>query len=158
MLRRGLKVLLSEQRKEIVRFGDHMTTVRMGLAAALVLALAGCTMMKAKQAPMPQTFLLFFHQWSPALTPEAKAIVDQASAKVKATGPSTVTVAGYTDNDGSTADKKRLAEGRVKTVQNAMVADGVDPKLFLSIPLGPPDDTAGMTGDRRIEIRLTYGH
>lgn len=138
-----------------------MKTARIGLAV-LMLALAGCTMMNHKPKavsaapPASQTFLLFFHQWSPALTPEAKAIVDQASAKVKASGPSTVTVAGYTDNDGSAADNKRLAEGRVKTVQDAMIADGVDPKLFLSIPLGAPDDTAGMTGDRRIEIRLTY--
>jgi outer membrane protein OmpA-like peptidoglycan-associated protein len=106
----------------------------------------------------PQTYLLFFHQWSPALTPEAKAIVDQASAKAKATQPSTITVAGYTDTVGSAEDNKRLAEGRVKTVQDAMITDGVDPKLFLAIPLGPADDTAGMTGDRRIEIRLTYGN
>ena len=127
-----------------------------------MLAIAGCTMMKPQHAAgpamAPQTYLLFFHQWSPALTPEAKVIVDQASAKVKETHPSTVTVAGYTDNDGSAADNKRLAEGRVKKVQDAMIADGIDPKLFLSIPLGPPDDTAGMTGDRRIEIRLTYGN
>lgn len=138
-----------------------MKTVFMGLAVAM-LALSGCAMMKPNTAhapaagQSPQTFLLFFHQWSPTLTPEAKAIVDQASAKAKATGPSTVTIAGYTDNDGSAADNQRLAEGRVQTVHDAMVADGVDPKVFLKIPLGPPDDTAGMTGDRRIEIRLTY--
>ena len=138
-----------------------MTIVRMGFLAAM-LVLAGCTMMKPKHAaapvPMPpQTYLLFFHPWSPALTPEDKVIVDQASAKVKATQPSTVAVAGYTDNDGSAKDNQKLAVERVKTVQDAMIADGVDPKLFLSIPLGPPEDTAGMTGDRRIEIRLTYG-
>jgi hypothetical protein len=45
----------------------------------------------------------------------------------------------------------------VKAVRDAMVADGLDPKLFLDLPLGAPDDTAGMTGDRRIEIRLNYG-
>ena len=139
-----------------------MTTVRIGFLAAMLM-LAGCTMMKpqhtATSVPLPpQTYLLFFHQWSPALTPEAKTIVDQASAKVKATQPSTVAVAGYTDSVGSAEENKRLAEGRVKTVQDAMIADGVDPKLFLTIPLGPADDTAGMTGDRRIEIRLTYGN
>ena len=138
-----------------------MTTVRIGFLAAMLM-LAGCTMMKPQHAapvPMsPQTYLLFFHQWSPALTPEAKTIVDQASAKAKATQPSTVTVAGYTDTVGSPEDNKRLAEGRVKTVQDAMIADGVDPKLFLKMPLGAADDTAGMTGDRRIEIRLTYGN
>ena len=137
-----------------------MTTVRIGFLAAMLM-LAGCMMMKPQHpaAPMsPQTYLLFFHQWSPTLTPEAKAIVDQASAKVKQTTPSTVAVAGYTDNVGPAADNERLAKQRVKIVQDAMIADGVDPKLFLSLPLGPADDTAGMTGDRRIEIRLTYGN
>ena len=137
-----------------------MTTVRIGFLAAMLM-LAGCMMMPKHAAPVPippQTYLLFFHQWSPVLTPEAKAIVDQASAKVKQSAPSTVAVAGYTDNVGPAADNERLAKQRVKIVQDAMIADGVDPKLFLSLPLGPADDTAGMTGDRRIEIRLTYGN
>src|SRR6185437_2204632 len=141
--------------------GGVMKTVRIGLLAVMAIV-AGCTMMKPRHAAAPavaknQTFLLFFHPWDNALTPEAKVIVDQASAKVKDTNPSTVTVAGYTDNDGSAKDNWRLANQRVKTVRDAMVADGVDPKLFLDLPLGTPDDTAGMTGDRRIEIRLTYG-
>ncbi len=137
-----------------------MTTLRMGFLAVMVL-LAGCTMMKPKHAaapvPMPpKTYILFFHPWDNALTPEAKVIVDQASAQVKQTNPSTVAVAGYTDNDGSAADNWRLANQRVKTVRDAMIADGVDPKTFLDLPLGNPGDTAGMTGDRRIEIRLNY--
>jgi outer membrane protein OmpA-like peptidoglycan-associated protein len=140
-----------------------MSTVRVGLMVAM-LALAGCSAMHHQQAAAPKTggaptkLILFFHPWSPALTPEAKVIVDHAVQVVKDTGPSTVTIAGYTDNDGSAKDNQKLATERVKTVQDAMVAEGVDPKLFLSIPLGPPEDTAGMTGDRRIEIRLTYGN
>ena len=137
-----------------------MKTVRIGLLVAMAI-LAGCTMMKPKHAAapvvMPVKYILFFHPWDNALTPEAKVIVDQASAKVKETHPSTVAVAGYTDNDGSVQDNWKLARQRVKTVREAMVADGIDPKLFLDLPLGTPDDTAGMTGDRRIEIRLTYG-
>jgi flagellar motor protein MotB len=139
-----------------------MKTVRIGLLAAMVI-LAGCsTMMKTKHAAAPaamspRTYILFFHPWDNTLTPEAKVIVDQASAKVKETDPSTVAVAGYTDSDGSVQDNWKLARGRVKTVRDAMIADGVDPKLFLDLPLGTPDDSVGMTGDRRTEIRLTYG-
>jgi outer membrane protein OmpA-like peptidoglycan-associated protein len=136
-----------------------MTAVRLGLLAA-ALMLAGCNMMKPNVAsapvPMPRVYLVFFHQWSSTLTPEAKTIVDEASAKVKDKRPSTVTIAGYTDNVGTPEDNQRLAEQRVQAVKDAMIADGVDPNLFLRIPLGPADDTAGMTGDRRIEIRLTY--
>ena len=138
-----------------------MKTLRTGLLLAIAI-IAGCTMMKPRHATAPvtmknQTFLLFFHPWDNTLTPEAKVIVDQASAKIRESSPTTVAVAGYTDNDGSAKDNWRLANQRVKTVRDAMIADGVDPKLFLDLPLGTPDDTAGMTGDRRIEIRLTYG-
>jgi outer membrane protein OmpA-like peptidoglycan-associated protein len=139
-----------------------MLTVRVGLILA-ALAVAGCTTTHHKQtasAPPEGTaskFILFFHPWSYQLTPEAQVIVNHASQVVKDSNPSTVTVAGYTDSVGTAADNERLAKQRVATVQDAMIADGVDPKLFLTIPLGPPEDTAGMTGDRRIEIRLSYG-
>jgi outer membrane protein OmpA-like peptidoglycan-associated protein len=132
----------------------------MGLLAAM-LVLAGCMTMKPTHptapAPMPKTYILFFHPWDHSLTPEAKVIVDQAYAAVKDTHPSTVAVAGYTDNVGSAEENQRLAERRVRTVRDALVADGIDPKLFLDLPLGPPEDSVGKTGDRRIEIRLTYG-
>ena len=138
-----------------------MTTVRMGLLMA-VLALAGCAMMKPKVAsapvPMPQTILIFFHPWSADLTPVGKEIVDQAAAKIKATQPSTVAVAGYAYNDAAPDENIRLAKQRVNSVLDALAADGVDPKLFLSLPIGAPDDSVGMTGDRRTEIRLTYGN
>jgi outer membrane protein OmpA-like peptidoglycan-associated protein len=138
-----------------------MSTVRMG-CLVMLLALAGCTMMKPKQASapprMPEMMLVFFHPWSADLTPEAKLVVDQAAAKIKTTGPSTVAVAGYAFNDAKPDENMRLAKQRVQTVQNLLVADGVDPKLLLSLPIGAPDDSMGMTGDRRTEIRLTYGN
>jgi len=136
-----------------------MSTFRMGFVA-IVLALAGCTMLNPRHPPTPgqpaQTVLLFFHPWSADLTPEAKVIVEEAAAKVKKTRPSTVAVAGYTYNDATPEENLRLATQRVKSVENELIADGVDPKLLLSLPLGAPDDSVGMTGDRRIEIRLTY--
>jgi outer membrane protein OmpA-like peptidoglycan-associated protein len=138
-----------------------MSTLRMGFVVA-VLALAGCSMMKPMAGKAPaskaQTMLVFFHPWSADLPPEAKGIIDQAAAEIKAKHPSTVAVAGYTYNDASPADNLRLATQRVKAVQDALIADGVDPKLFLSLPLGAPDDSVGKTGDRRTEIRLTYDH
>jgi outer membrane protein OmpA-like peptidoglycan-associated protein len=128
----------------------------------MALALAGCTMMKPKTAdapvPMPQTILVFFHPFSADLTPDAKGNVDQAAAQIKATHPSTVAVAGYAYNDAAPDENMRLAKQRVKSVQDALAADGIDPKLFLSLPIGAPDDSVGKTGDRRTEIRLTYDH
>jgi outer membrane protein OmpA-like peptidoglycan-associated protein len=111
----------------------------------------------ASQPVRPVVFLLFFHPWSAEVTPVGKTIIDQAAAKIKETGPSTVTIAGYTADVGSPDQDSAVAENRVAAVRDALIADGIDPKLFLKIPLGPPDDTAGKTGDRRIEIRLSYG-
>jgi outer membrane protein OmpA-like peptidoglycan-associated protein len=143
-----------------------MNAARLGLAIGALLALAGCTPHATKKpatrpaagAPvtLPSIALVFFHPWSAELTDKAKVIVDQAAAKIKETRPSTVSLAGYTDNDGTPADNLRLANQRVAAVRAALVADGVDPKLFLDIPLGPAQDDAGRTGDRRIEIRLHY--
>jgi outer membrane protein OmpA-like peptidoglycan-associated protein len=127
------------------------------------MALAGCAAMKAHQPAsvpqpvMPVVFLLFFDPSSADLPTDGKAIVDQAAAKVNDTHPSTVTIAAYTANVGAAGDRGRLAQQRIATVRKALIDDGVAPGLFLDIPLGTPDDTAGPTGDRRIEIRLQYG-
>jgi outer membrane protein OmpA-like peptidoglycan-associated protein len=131
-----------------------MKTVWIGGLTMLALGLAACA---KPPSPQPQVYLLFFHPASAALTPEASTIIGQAVAAVKTHHPGTVAVAGYADSFGAPAQNKALAEQRVKIVRDAMVAQGVDPKLFLSIPLGPANDDAGAPGDRRIEIRLTYG-
>jgi outer membrane protein OmpA-like peptidoglycan-associated protein len=126
---------------------------------AVMLALAGCAMMKKPTPPapmMPVVLELFFPASSAELTPDAKAIVDQAASKVREQPPSTVTVAGYSAANGMPDRQKEMAEKRVQAVSAALVADGVDPKLILRIPLGDADDNAGSTGDRRVEIRLTY--
>jgi outer membrane protein OmpA-like peptidoglycan-associated protein len=134
-----------------------MKMVRFAMVVA-ILALAGCAMMNKPSAPpaMPETYLVFFHEHGVRLTPDAQTIVGQAVAAVQQHHPSTVTVAGYTANIGTPAQNQALAEERVAMVRQAMVAGGVDPKLFLSIPLGPADDAAGKTGDSRVDIRLTY--
>jgi outer membrane protein OmpA-like peptidoglycan-associated protein len=122
-------------------------------------ALAGCAMNKPAApapVPMPVVFIVFFHGSSAELTPAAKTIVDQAAAKIRETAPSTVALAGYTADIGTPDAQKEMAAERIKVVEAALGSDGVDPKLFLSIPLGDADDNAGKTGDRRIEIRLTY--
>jgi outer membrane protein OmpA-like peptidoglycan-associated protein len=136
-----------------------MGAVRIGFALTMLLV-AGCSVLKPHQSAqkMPDSFLVFFGPSSDDLTPEGKSIVDTAAAAIKASKPSTVTITGYAFNVGTPEANKKRAEGRIVTVQQALVADGVDPSLFLKIPVGAPDDSAGPTGDRRIEIRLQFGH
>jgi outer membrane protein OmpA-like peptidoglycan-associated protein len=121
----------------------------------LALALSGC--MHKHSGEQATVMLAFFHPWSADLTPEAKVVVDQAAAKIKDTKPSTVTIAGYTYNDADPEANRRLATQRVAAVRNALISDGIDPKLFLDIPVGAPKESTSMTGDRRVEIRLNYG-
>jgi outer membrane protein OmpA-like peptidoglycan-associated protein len=128
-----------------------------------VLTLAGCAMQGKKpqgaaEGAMPTVYLVFFHPRSGELTEDGKGIVDQAAAKVKESKPSTVAIAGYSFNDGAPDDNNRVATERVAAVRSALIADGVDPKLFLDIPIGPAEDDAGRTGDRRVEIRLYRDH
>lgn len=142
-----------------------MVSLRTALVLGL-LPLAGCAklhiphhgMASHAAAPvMPTTMILFFHPWSAEVTPVGMDIIHQASAKIKETQPTTVTIAGYAYNDASPDENLKLAKQRVDAVRSALIADGVDPKLFLDIPIGAPEESVGMTGDRRVEIRLQYG-
>jgi outer membrane protein OmpA-like peptidoglycan-associated protein len=136
---------------------SRFLTVLMALTMA---ALAACVMNKpaAPPAPLPVVYLVFFHGSSAELTQAGKVIVDQAAARIRERPPSTVTLAGYAADSGTPAGQKEMAEKRIEVVESALTADGVDSKLFLRIPLGEAEDTAGKSGDRRIEIRLTYDH
>ena len=119
----------------------------------LALDLAGCKTAPPKPAA-PQNYILFFRFDSADLSPDARAIVDQAAAGIKALKPSTVGIAGFSDKVGTKGYNQHLAERRIATVEGALTADGVDPKLYLKIPLGDSEPVIGGTGDRRVEIRL----
>ena len=126
---------------------------RITLLAVLAIGLAGCK--TAPPQPITKNYLVFFHFDSADLSPEARQIVDQAAAGAKTMKPSTVAIAGFADKVGTPAYNQHLSERRVAAVQQALVADGVDPKLFLRIPLGDADAAIEGTGDRRVEIRLS---
>jgi outer membrane protein OmpA-like peptidoglycan-associated protein len=123
------------------------------LYAGITLGLAGCKTPPSKPAA-PQNYILFFRFDSADLSPDARAVVDQAAAGIKALKPSTVGIAGFSDKVGTPAYNQHLAERRIGAVEAALTADGVDPRLFLKIPLGDSEPVIGGTGDRRVEIRL----
>jgi outer membrane protein OmpA-like peptidoglycan-associated protein len=111
----------------------------------------------ACRSPVPQppaSFIVFFHFDSSDLTPEARQIVGQAAQKARSSHASTVTIAGYTDQAGSPHYNLHLADRRIAAVEQALVTDGVDPRLFLRIPLPDAETALEPTADRRVEIRL----
>jgi outer membrane protein OmpA-like peptidoglycan-associated protein len=118
--------------------------------------LAGCSLFGPAPVPQPPpTYIVFFRYDSAELSQAARQIVDQAAARAKVFHPSTITIAGYTDQSGTPDANRHLSDRRIATVEQALGADGVDPKLFLRLPLPDQPTALEPTADRRIEIRLT---
>jgi len=125
------------------------------LLAALALGAAGCKTAPPPKPDAPRNYVLFFRFDRADLSPEARQIIDQAATGIKLLHPSTVAVAGFTDKIGTPGHNQHLAERRIAAVEEALTADGIDPKLFLKIALGDSEPLAEGTGDRRVEIRLS---
>src|SRR5689334_423880 len=100
-------------------------------AAVAVLLAAGLAACQTKVPQSPKTFLVFFLFEGADLSPEAHQVVDQAAAAVKDMKPATVTVAGFAGPIGTPAHNMQLSERRIQAVEQALIADGVDPRLFL---------------------------
>ncbi len=97
-------------------------------------------------------YIVFFHYDSANLTPVGQEIVDQAAKSVHATLPTRIEIAGYTE--ASAPIKSRpLVEPRFKVVEDRLIADGVDPKLLVRVPLADKEADLPPNGDRRVEIR-----
>jgi outer membrane protein OmpA-like peptidoglycan-associated protein len=124
---------------------------RIVLAIATV-ALAGCSMFgtSADKAPV---YIVFFHYDSDFLTPDARRIVDQAAASARDTKPTTIELAGYTEATAA-KNSRQFAEPRFNAVADALIVDGVDPKLLVRVPLMDSEASLPSTADRRVEIRL----
>jgi outer membrane protein OmpA-like peptidoglycan-associated protein len=71
-------------------------------------------------------FIVYFPFDKYILTPEAQAVVQEASDYAKTGTPTSVVVVGYTDTSGSDAYNMRLSEKRAKAVADALVGLGVD--------------------------------
>jgi outer membrane protein OmpA-like peptidoglycan-associated protein len=122
------------------------------IVASVLLALSGCSMLHPGRDSAP-VYLVFFRYDSAALTADARKVVDDAAAAIRDTKPSTVELAGYTDTT-AIASSRHFAEPRFSTVAEALIADGIDPKLLVRVPLPEPEALLSTTADRRVEIRL----
>jgi len=122
------------------------------IVASVLLALGGCTLFHSGRDSAP-AYIVFFRFDSAALTPDARKVVDDAAASIRDTRPSTVELAGYTDTT-AIASSRHFAEPRFAAVAEALIADGIDPKLLVRVPLPESEALLSATADRRVEIRL----
>jgi outer membrane protein OmpA-like peptidoglycan-associated protein len=116
------------------------------LLTGLVL-LAGCTILGHDR---PANYMVFFSSSNTELSAEARAVVDQAAATIRATHPDSVMIAaGVADGE-----KLKLAQIRFDVVRNALIADGVDAELIAHTAMVDTALEVGATGDQRVEIKL----
>lgn len=126
--------------------------IRKSIVAAALLVLAGCSLFHQGRDNAP-VFVVFFRYDAAVLSPDARRVVDQAAAAVRDTRPATVELAGYTDVTAARSSR-HFATPRFDAVAEALIADGVDPKLLVRVPLPEAETVLSETADRRVEIRL----
>jgi outer membrane protein OmpA-like peptidoglycan-associated protein len=102
-------------------------------------------------APLPATFIVFFHSGSAELTPEAQAAIAQAADAARASHASGIAIASGV----AQGDNLRLAEPRYAAVQRALVARGVAAASIARSSLPDAGVNTGPTADTRVEIILT---
>ena len=119
-----------------------------------VLMLAACAMtgMMGGGKRALDVYIVFFDAQSADLGGDAKLVVDKAAAAILRSHPAHVVIAG--EKTASRGFDPRLAEPRFAAVEQALIADGVSPKVLARAPLTDAEAKVGPTGKRRVEIRL----
>jgi outer membrane protein OmpA-like peptidoglycan-associated protein len=102
----------------------------------------------------------FFDLDSARLRPEAKAALDDAIGRIRASGfEGNIRIAGNTCNLGTAAHNQKLSERRAEAVRAYMVAGGLPADRLLAVGLGMtnprfPNDAAGRPKNRRVDIEF----
>jgi outer membrane protein OmpA-like peptidoglycan-associated protein len=110
-------------------------------------------------APLtPRTWMVFFDTNSVALSPQAVNTVSAAADVAKTSGNAKVTVAGYTDTEGSAAYNQALSVRRANAVRDGLVRSGLSPQSVTVIGEGemgllvPTGDQVKYPSNRRAAI------
>jgi outer membrane protein OmpA-like peptidoglycan-associated protein len=121
----------------------------------IVVLLAFCLSACALVHPgRPANYIVFFRYDSPELSSVAREIVDQAAAAAKTMPATRIEIAGYLDSATAAPTSRHLSEPRFRAVEQALAADGIDPKLLVRAQLADTEAALPETADRRIEIWL----
>jgi outer membrane protein OmpA-like peptidoglycan-associated protein len=118
------------------------------LAVLMTVVLAGCM-----TTPPPDRFIVFFNFDSAQLSPEARVVVTQAADAARRTAQSPIQLAGYTGLEPNARTDDTLAAQRFRTVEEALVAAGVERARLSRVGL-PEEAQLPATAVRRIEIRF----
>jgi outer membrane protein OmpA-like peptidoglycan-associated protein len=118
----------------------------------------------ASDAPAPRTFRFEgseYEPWSSKPNPPTLRMMYAMTQILRAYPNAKMTLAGYTDNDGTAAQNLALASERVDRMAEILVHGGVRPSRIQTIGKGAVDfigDNATLEGrarNRRIELTIT---
>jgi hypothetical protein len=111
-------------------------------------------MSPARAGCAPPKFIVFFSDRSAELPAVGKAIVKTAANGIRQNRPLSVLIAADTKGSGG----KGLSEPRFAAVRQALIDQGVSPKLIARTPIRGPRLIETGTADDRVEIRLLSGN
>ncbi|HTW54334.1 MAG TPA: OmpA family protein [Stellaceae bacterium] len=124
-------------------------------ASAVLLFLAGCAPMPAAPSSVEDgRYLVYFDEFSAALSPDAQNVVGTAAQRAREVGAKSVLVQGRASATGSEAANQKLTETRTQVVYDALQKDGVNPTIIQQQPLGQTTRTDTSVMDRRVDIVL----
>jgi len=118
------------------------------LILGLLLLVAAC----ATQHPGTHRQLVYFQEWSYQLDATAQAAVDTSVAFVKRHPTGMVTVIGYADPEGTSAENLKLSRDRAQAVVNALVAAGIPEARIKREAKGKTEFVQSSLESRRVEI------
>jgi outer membrane protein OmpA-like peptidoglycan-associated protein len=133
------------------------------IGAAGALAFAQPAAAQTQKACVAGPFMVFFAPDSDKLTPQARAILDNAAAAYAECGEAQVTVSGHTDRKGPDQYNVGLSQRMAANVRTYLATHGVPDGVITteafgeSRPLIETPDGAAEPQNRRVEIMFGPG-
>jgi outer membrane protein OmpA-like peptidoglycan-associated protein len=119
------------------------------------LVLMACFILQARAENTPaRRFVVFFQQWSAALSAHALRVIDQASDFAKAHPGEIVQVHAFADPTGSHTASTLLSELRAQVVMDQLQTDGVPDTRLIGRGHGPVQFALTPQESRRVEISI----
>jgi outer membrane protein OmpA-like peptidoglycan-associated protein len=116
----------------------------------LLLALSACSLF----GPSGPHYVVFFQERSTRLDAPARGVIAQVARRANAEPAAPVEVRGYTDSSGSPQADVLLARERVRSVADALVANGVAADRLVRKGQGQTGANPGVAS-RRVEITVS---
>jgi outer membrane protein OmpA-like peptidoglycan-associated protein len=125
---------------------------RLGLALLLIIAAMGT--LRAADPP-PQTFVVFFQEWSAAIDDSALSVIAHAADWVKSHPGNLAHVNGFASTVGGQQANILLADLRAQVVVDQLLSDGVDASRVRQRGHGPVPFALTAQESRRVEISIS---